>query len=177
MSTESAIRSFADQRRYRATTVDRWLALAVTDAAALLDVAEPLRLGENQLCDLWGWLDEIATRDATSLAAVLNSPALAKALQSKVGRNDKIKLLKTALRRLRYPQLVEVEDRLAALIRHLALPREVRVSVPDFLEGDTLRVEITVRDATALQAAAGALLRAAEQPSCAAIFRLLEEAP
>jgi hypothetical protein len=93
-----------------------------------------------------------------------------------LGRNDKLKLIKAALQRRRFPQLAAAEDHLAALVRALALPDTVRVTLPEHLEGDEIRVEIVVRDAGALQHAATALLAAAHAPACAALFEALGEA-
>ncbi len=176
--SHEAIRAFAHERRYGTATLDRWLALDSADARTLLDLARDLRLGENQLRDLWEWAEEVGQRDHLSLAQVLALDAVAVARRTRnVGRNDKLKLIKTALRRLRFPQLAAAEERLAGLARQLNLPRNIRVSFPEFLEGDEVRVEIVADSLTAVQAAADGLRGAAETPACAAIFRILEEAP
>jgi hypothetical protein len=94
-----------------------------------------------------------------------------------LGRNDKLKAIKAALRCLRYPQLAAVEGRLAELVRTLQLPRSVRITLPEHLEGDQLRVEIAADSVAAWRAAAAALLAAADTPACAALFALLDEAP
>lgn len=175
---ETALRAFTDERRYGAATVERWLGLDSTDAQALLDLARELRLGEHQLCDLWEWAEEIAHRDGTSLVQVLEREPVAAARHARnVGRTDKLKLLKAALRRLRFPQLSATEDRLAALVRQLDLPRNVRVSFPEFLEGDDVRIEIVADSAASLQKVAERLQAAAGTPTCKALFELLAEAP
>lgn len=159
-------------------TVERWLGLEPGDARALLDLARELRLGENQLRDLWEWAEEIGQRDRLALAQVLALDVVAAARRTRnVGRSDKLKLIKTALRRLRFPQLAAAEERLAGLVRQLDLPRNIRLSFPEFLEGDEVRVEIVADSIASLRAAAGRLRGAAETPTCEEIFRLLEEAP
>ncbi len=177
-STNSAgIRDFGAQRRYSAATVERWLALATSDGTALLDLARELRLGEHQLLDLWEWAEEIAARDRHSLAHVLTSERVAAARQSQLGRNDRLKRIKGALRNLRFPQLTALEARLDGLVRDLALPSSVRVALPDGLEGDTLRVEIVADSPAALRIAAEHLSAAAATAMCEEIFALLHEAP
>jgi hypothetical protein len=172
------IRAFAREHRYGAATLERWLALETADGHALLELAEDLRLGENQLRDLWKWAEEIALRDHRSLAQVLAHESLAVLRRSRsLGRNDKLRLAKAALRRLRFPQLVAAEERLAALVRQLDLPRNIRVTFPEFLEGDAVRVEIVANSVASLEAAAERLRAAAEAPACTAIFQVLEEAP
>jgi len=171
-----AVRSFAADRKYREDTVDRWLQLAPTDAHALLDLARELRPSENQLRDLWTWTEEIARRDAVSLAHVLSLDAITAVRRRQVGRTDKIKLVKAALRRVRFPQLTATEDRLAQLVRELQLPRTVQVILPDCLEGDSVRVEIVIDSHAAWRAAAASLQAAAENPACQRLFQVLAEA-
>jgi len=174
----AALRAFTDERRYSTAAVERWLAMAPDDGAALLELARELRLGENQLRDLWDWAEEIATRDHLSVAHLLSVDPVRQARRARhVGRNDKLKLVKMALRRLRFPQLTSAETRLAALVRELNLPRNVRVRFPEFLEGDELRVEIVADSAASLAAAAERVGAAAGTDACKAIFVLLEEAP
>jgi hypothetical protein len=171
------VREFAAQRKYGAATLERWLALTDADAAALLGVARPLRLGENQLRGLWEWAQDIARRDGSSVDAVLSGESVTAVLRSGLGRNDKLKRIRAHLRRLRFPQLCAAEERLLDLLRSLDLPRDVSVRLPEFLEGDELHVAIVARDAASLRRAAARLQAAADTPACAEIFALLGEAP
>ena len=173
----SAIRAYTGARAYSATTTERWFRLDAADGSALLQLATELRLGENQLRDLWDWAEEIAERDGVTLRHVLAAKPIVAARTRKLGRNDKLKAIKAALRRLRFPQLADSEDRLAGLIRTMELPRTVRVALPEHLEGDQVRIEITATSTAAWRAAAAALLAAAESPACTELFALLGEAP
>jgi hypothetical protein len=173
----AAIRAFATERKYHQATIERWLQLTPTDATALFELARELRLGEHQLGDLWDWAEEIGARDGLPLARVLAVEAMVAARRHGLSRNDTLRRVKEALRRLRFPQLAALEDRLAALIRTLALPRNMRVSLPEFLEGDEVRVEITADSAAALRAAAARLLDATNSSACEDLFALLGEAP
>ena len=170
---DASFRAFAAARRYGQATLDRWARLDGEDAAALLRLIEDLRPGENQLRDVWDWSDDVAARDGIALAQVLDEEPVVAARRRAVSRNDKLKLVKHALRRLRFPQLAATEDRLADLIRALALPRTVRVTLPDFLEGDTVRVEITAGNVAALQAAAAALLTEEARQGWERVFGVL----
>jgi hypothetical protein len=175
-AVDAAFRTFAAERKYGATTLERWACLQADDAAAILGLVQELRPSENQLRDLWDWIEEIAARDRVAPAQVLASAPVTAARRRDVGRNDKLRLLKTALRRLRFPQLTAAEDRIADLIATLGLPRHVRVVVPEQLEGDSVRIEITAASAATLRAAADALGTAARSPACAQLFALLAEA-
>ncbi len=174
---QAAIRAYAGARLYSAATIERWLQLVACDGEALLQLATELRLGENQLRDLWDWAEEIAERDGVTLSQVLAAEPLAKARARQLGRNDTLKVIKAALRRLRFPQLAAVEDRMAALIRALRLPPTISITLPEHLEGDQVRIEIVADSPALWRAAATALLAAADTPACAELFRLLSEAP
>ena len=156
--------------------LERWQRLGEDDAAALLHLAQELRPSENQLRDLWDWIDDIAARDGVPPAHVLAAEPVASLWRRHLGRNDKLKLLKGSLRRLRFPQLTAAEEKLAALIKTLGLPRHVRLTLPEFLEGDTLRIEITADSTAALRTAAEALRAAAATAACDQLFALLAEA-
>jgi hypothetical protein len=173
--TESDIRDYASERGFRAATLERWLELASGDAVALWDLTRELRLGENQMRDLWDWSEEIAARDGTSITAVLAHESV-KATRMAAGRGERLKALKAALRRLRFPALVQVEDRIATLTRTLGLPRNVRLTVPEYLEGDEIRIEIVAADAASLRAAAEKVASTAATPACEEIFELLSGA-
>jgi len=170
------VASFIVERRYGDKTLQTWRELSDIDARALLSVASELQPSENQLRDLWTCAQEIADRDCLSLADVLDSPALRGVRQRAVGRSEKIKLLKTALRRLRFPHLVAAEQRAAGLVAALALPRHVQVELPTNLEGEAVRFHVIADDVTALRSAATALLEATDQAECRALFGLLEDA-
>src|SRR5207248_2499222 len=152
----------------------RWLCLAPGDGSALLDLARQLRLGENQLRDLWTWAEEIAERDHVSLMAALTHPAVGAALRRPISRNDRLKLVKSALRRLRFPHLCSREDDLATHVRLLNLPANIHLTLPENLEGETIRIDIVVGTTAGLRAAASALLAATDTAACARLFELLE---
>lgn len=177
MAVADEVAAFARERRYAEPTQQRWSRLSDTDAAALLHLARPLQLSENQLRDVWQWLDDVALRDHISLAQVLESPTLQSVLGSSLARAEKIKALKSKLREMRFPQLVAVEQKARQLISALDLPRQVVVELPPHLEGDSIRLSITVSSVVTLQQAAAALLSATNRPQCAELFHLLEEAP
>ena len=173
----AAIAELAAERRYGSATVTRWQQLAPADAEALLALAIELRPSENQLRDLWEWAHDIATRDAASLAQVLDHEELAAVRRRPIARSDKLKLVKSTLRRLRYPQLAAAEAALAGHVRALSLPRNARVQFPEFLEGDEVRIEFVARSLAEWAATARALLAATGNPNAAAIFNTLADAP
>jgi hypothetical protein len=53
----------------------------------------------------------------------------------------------------------------------------VRVTLPDCLEGDSVRIEIVAANVVSLRDCVARLSDAAQTPTCASIFELLAEAP
>ncbi|HXG51615.1 MAG TPA: hypothetical protein VNN77_09455 [candidate division Zixibacteria bacterium] len=154
--------------------MSRWLGWPERDRESLLVLARELKIGENHLRDLMDWLEEIAARDGTPVAAVLEGPALA-AIRTdpRLGRADRLKRVKEEVRRLRFPRLSRVEDAIRARIRELKLSPRVTLSVAPGLEGGDLRVEFAARDAGELRAAVEKLAQACSSAAVREIFELL----
>ena len=171
--SETAIRTYAAARHFSAATLTRWLAAADADRDALLRLAESLRLGENQLRDLFDDLADVAARQGTSIAAVCGGGEVGAVLGRGLGRNEAIRALKLALRHLRYPQLSAAEQRLAELAKRLRLPAGVRVAFPEHLEGEHVSVTLRARSTSELLAQAAAVA-GADAATIEEMFALLE---
>src|SRR5262245_59977566 len=136
------ITAYAQQKHLSGQTLARWQAWSEVDQAELLTLAEELQLGENHLHDFVAWLEEIILRDSGTIRGLLSRPEIRRPLAAKLSRNDKLKAVKDALRKLRYPQLSRLEDDLRAVIKALDLGGRVRVSFPPAFEGNEVTVEI-----------------------------------
>lgn len=143
--------AFAAAHRLPPALAERWHGLAAADAEALADLAEALRLGENHLRDVLEWAEEIALRDGGGVADVLRRPAVVAALGRDLGRNEAVKAVREALRRLRFPRLVAAEERFERALRALRLPANVRLVAPPNLRDTELRLEIRAGDAESLR--------------------------
>ena len=70
------IRAWAETRRLPHTHLARWLALDQQDSAAVLALADHLRLRTGQFISALEMIEEIAVRDRATVAAVLALSAL-----------------------------------------------------------------------------------------------------
>lgn len=172
--SESDVRAFASERRFKAALLQHWLAQAPADRDALLELAALLRLGENQFRDLFDDLTAIAARQGGGLAPIVNGTALRAVLTRPLGRNEAIKAVKQALRRLRYPQLSAAEHRLDGLGKQLHLPSGVRVELPENLDGEHVVLTLRARSAAELRAQAGAVAVALQGAALDELFAVLE---
>ncbi|MBI3301014.1 MAG: hypothetical protein HYZ72_02900 [Deltaproteobacteria bacterium] len=167
--------AYAQQKHLSAQTLARWQAWTEEDQAALLALAEELQLGENHLRDFLDWLEEIVLRDGGTIRDLLAHSEVRRSLGTKLARNDKLKAVKDALRKLRYPRLSRLEDELRAAIKVLDLGGHVRVSFPPAYEGDEVTVAITARNVKELDESLTRLRQRLDDGTFQHIFDLLDQ--
>lgn len=177
MSTALAERIFtyAQQKRLNPQTLARWQAWTEADQAALFAFAYELQLGENHLRDLLDWCEECVLRDGGTIAELLARPELRQPLTTKLGRNDKLKAVKEALRKLRYPRLSRLEEDLRAAVKALDLGGRVQILLPPALEGDEITVAIKVRKTQELSESLARLHQRLEDGGVQKLFDLLDQ--
>ena len=177
MSVSSgSLASYAQQKRLSAQTLARWQAWGEADQYALLRLAQELQLGENHLRDFVDWLEEIVLRDGESIAAVLDQREIQRPLATKQSRNDKLKVVKDAVRKLRYPYIARLEEELHESVKALNLGRRVHITFPPAFEGDEVTFGIKVRNVKDLADSLSRLQQRIDDQSLQHLFDLLDEA-
>jgi hypothetical protein len=171
--SEHTIRTYLQEKHFSAGTAERWLAKPPEDRRALLNVALRLRLGENHFRDVLDAVEDIACRRRSGLSAVLESEPVAEVFSKKLSRNEALKAFKQVLRRLRYPQLTEMENRMFALVKQMRLPPGVAVEFPKNLEGEEVFIALRAASGAELRTKAAAFAEAAAKAEWDEIFALL----
>jgi hypothetical protein len=169
------ISTYAQLKRLSPQTLARWRAWTEADQAAFWELVQELQLGENHLRDFLDWCEEIVLRDGGTVVSLLSKPELRQPFEAKLGRNDKLKLVKDALRKIRYPRLSRVEENLRAAVKALDLGGRVQISFPPSLEGDDITVVIKARSVKELSESVERLLRRLDEGAMQRVFELLEE--
>jgi hypothetical protein len=169
------IAAYARQKHLSVQTLARWQAWAEEDQAELLTLAEELQLGENHLRDFIDWLEEIVLRDGGTIRGLLSRPEIHRPLDIRLSRNDKLKAVKDALRKIRYPQLSRLEDDLRAAIKALDLGSRVRVSFPPAFEGDEVTIEIKAHNVKELDDSVTRLRQRLDDGALQRMFDLLDQ--
>jgi hypothetical protein len=141
----------------------------------LLTVAQELQLGENHLRDFLDWLEDIVARDGGTIQILLARPEICQGLNARLSRNDKVKVVKDALRKIRYPRLSRLEEELHAAAKALDLGKHIQVSFPPALEGEEITVELKVRNLKELTDNLGRLQQRVEDGSLRRLFTLFDE--
>lgn len=169
--TAAAIRAWAARRHLAESHLERWLALEEPDGGALLAVAEELHLRTGQLATLLELLEEIALRERQTIGAILAGDEVRRIVRGQGSAPGRASSLLEKLRVMRYPRLTATLNRISAEVADLGLPSNLRLLLPKDLSSDELKIQLTVRSASQLEAA----LRALEErkPKLARILELL----
>jgi len=134
-SLAEQILAYAQHKHLSAQILARWQAWTEEDQVALLKPAEELQLGENHLRDFIDWLEEIVLREGGTIRGVLSRPEIQRLRESSLSRNDRLKAVKESLRRIRYPQLLHLENELRAAVKALDLAVGCVYHSPRLLKG------------------------------------------
>jgi hypothetical protein len=170
------ITTYAQQKHLSVQTLARWQAWTEDDQAAFLALAAELQLSENHLRDFLDWLEETTLRDGGTIRELLARPEIRRPLEAKLGRNDKLKAIKDALRKFRYPRLSRLQEDLRAAVKVLDLGSRVHISFPPACEGDEVTVEIKARNVKELDESLSRLRRRVDDGAVQRMFDLLEQA-
>lgn len=169
------ILTYAHLKRLNPHTLARWQTWAESDQAALFALVEELQPGDSHLKDFLDWCEDCVLREGGTIAALLARPEIRQPLTAKLGRNDKLKAVKEALRKIRYPRLSRLAENLQAAIKALDLGGRVRVSLPPSLEGDEVTVEIKARTVQELHESLERLRRRMDDGTIQRLFEQLDE--
>src|SRR3989338_1577806 len=154
------IRAYGSAKGFHKQTLERWLGLSEVDRAALLDLAQGLKLGENHFRDFLDWLEEIALRDGLSFRDVLDGAALARlSSDPRLGRSDRLKRL---------------EEEIQRRVQEMKLSPLIQISVPPGLEGGELTVRMRAAGHETLRKLVEELAGALEKRAMKEVFALLK---
>jgi hypothetical protein len=142
---DAHIRELAAERRLPQSHLERWLAMDPPSRAAMLDIAQALRLRTGQLVTALDTLDEIAVRDQTTVATILDQPEIQRIANGSGSAPSRASALLEALRTLRYPLLKRIQEQLRTEVSALKLPRGISIDLPKELGSDELTVSLHVR--------------------------------
>lgn len=172
--TDKAILEYGKERGIRNQTLKRWLNLPESDQSALLDLAHGLRIGENHLRDFLDWAEEISLRDGLSLCKIIKGESIEPIWSDpRLGRGDKLRRIKEAMRRQRFPRLMQMEREIQKRIRAMGIGSQIQFSVPSGLEGGTLTVHLSSTSEADLRKLVGELGELLERSEIKEIFEYL----
>ena len=168
---DASIRELSTARRLPDSHLTRWLEMDAPSRAAFLDIARTLRLRTGQIVTALDTLAEIAVREHSSIAAILERPEIRRVVNGAGSVPSRASALLEALRALRYPRLKQTQEQLRLQISALKLPAAISIDLPKDLGSDELTVSLRVKTAADLTRLVDALDRS--RPRLTRIIEML----
>jgi HPt (histidine-containing phosphotransfer) domain-containing protein len=169
--TDASIRELAAARRVPDAHLARWLNLDARSRTAFFDIATTLRLRTGQIATALDTLDEIAVREHTTIADILERLEIRRLANGSGSVPSRASALLEALRALRYPRLRRTQEQLRAQVAELKLPRGISIDLPKDLGSDELTLSLRVKSAAELTRLVEALDRS--RPGLTRIIEVL----
>ncbi len=167
--------AYASRKRLSERTRSRLLTLSEKDGLALFLFIKDLGCGENHTKDLLDWVEEIATRDECRFEDVLTGKTVSAARTVRGTRSDRLKAVKLALRKIRYPRLSRLEEDAKATIRALDLPRAIKVSFPEHFEGNGVTLTLKADNTADLEELVAQLQKLVAEGSFDPVFEVADD--
>lgn len=144
------------------------------DRQAVFTLIAELRLGVNKIRELVTYLDEIALRDACSLADIVNSDRIQSVLTNDALQGpQKAEQIRHILRVLRYPQFTDLEQCYQHALQRLQLPKNIRMQADRFFEDDRLSVAFQFHTLEELRSIADSLTSLSKQPELSRLLSVI----
>lgn len=138
-------------------------------------IMSELKPSANALIGLLDLAEEIVQREKCDLVQVLLSEQFAEAMSLEgLPRKEKLKKLREVLERRRFPERSELEDKINSLQKSLRSNHNLKVKLPQELEGDSIEVIILGRCPEDFSLAADRLNGLAKSEELKMLFSILQ---
>jgi hypothetical protein len=129
------------------SAASHFLCLDPDGQRAILPLLQALRPGENRVKEIISFLLEIARRAGLTTSAVLAAKEITRILDDQeTPRPRRLEQLRNALRRMRFPRLIELEKKFSNYRRSLSLPPQINFAPPPFFESIDFKMELRFKN-------------------------------
>lgn len=147
--------------------------ISEADRKLIFSVFESLKLGKNRQREILNFFRDIANLKEVSYVQIGHQINLDKILNDESLQTPlKTEAIRTALYRLRYPRLSEVETKYQEIIKRLKVPASVKIVPFPFFEETRFSVQFNFRNQAELQKRVKALSRMADDPAVDELTKL-----
>ncbi len=141
---------------------------------SLPDHLSALSPSDNASRALLGLARQISKRDGVSQQEVLDSEKIVEiCLREKLGRKDKLKLVRDFLERKRYPLKAKLEKELSDCSDGVLKSLGVKLELPAEFEGDNISFKVKAKNLSEISTASKKILELSSNPEMARIFAIL----
>jgi ParB-like chromosome segregation protein Spo0J len=143
---------------------------------AFFEVIQAVKPGANKLAELVGWLEEIALREEKAIGTVMVDLRLrSMAKESSLPPQERLNMVREAVRRARNPTLTKMTRRAAELVAKLNLEPYVAVRPPEGFEGDDYEGRFSFSSPEELKRIGRLLVEASDNQAAGELRELLSE--
>lgn len=135
--------------------------LKTKDLSALFILLKMIKIGTNYLHQMLLYLEEISLRDDISIEVLLEETKPIAGEQNLSMPQKGLKII-DALKDRRYPRLAKIEKEIITGIREMRLPKEIKLTYPQYLEEGDWKAEIRFKDQEQLKTLGETLIKKAE---------------
>jgi hypothetical protein len=147
MGLERGLQEYLVREGLSLSTSVLFLSLDKEGQQAILPLLEALKPGENRIKEIISFLREISLRDDIPIASLLDKGNIGKVLGGhETPRPQRIKQLRRIVKKMRFPRLIEMEQKFAEYKQSLSLPPQISFHPPPFFEGEEFRMELRFKD-------------------------------
>jgi ParB family chromosome partitioning protein len=135
------------------------------DAIALSDFFRRINAGLNVQRELLTWIGEISIRDGLSVVDLLGQNDIAAIMAHRQSSApQKVRQLRRLLRSWRYPEISSAEEAYRQTVKSLRLPSSIQIQPPQFFEGRSYRLTLSVNSRRQLRSLLPEIEKVADHP-------------
>lgn len=144
------------------------------DQTSLLKLFSQMPFNRNKMREVITNLKEVCERDRIAPDSILQAKEIEEiVMHEKISPIDKCEAIRQFLKKLRYPTVTAHERKMNQYTHELRLPRQMKLSLPAYLEGGSLKIELEVKKPSDLLPLGQKLLEISQAPALTKILEFL----
>ena len=168
------LETFIEERQVDEKLRAKLFELAPEERGSVENLISQLSPSANTLREYLRLGEEIAIREERSLDAVLGSLEISQLLEYPSSKKERQKLIRQALEQQRFPKVHKLRSELESCQKEILADLGLRIELPRDLEGDTLSVTISAKNARDFEAQGVKMTELSAHPALARIYSLLK---
>jgi hypothetical protein len=175
LDSKKIIDQFIEERRVDSSTAVFLREMGKELKDLIAEYISELLPSSNAFRGILTLVNEISHRERVDRYSILNDHNIKSLLfQEEVPRKEKIKKVREYLERKRYPERSRLEDSIHGLMKKIRKDYNLKITLPDELEGDSIGVAISGRSPDDFRAFGEKILRLSDSSELSALFSILK---
>ncbi len=137
-------------------------------------LASELGPSANSINSILQIVREISLRDGTSSSEVIKAVNIQALIDTKRARKEKFSLIRQAFEQIRFPEKTRIEKEIYSLVSDIKREFNVKLELPQDLEGDILSISVNFKDPESLLENSKRLESLSSSPKLTQLFKVLK---